>query len=65
MTCPLSGRERGSGGEDPGTSSPSPTSTQDVRMRQPITMSRLVSSNMTFLPLCIAATVMHSATEWL
>src|SRR5881227_2398755 len=32
---------------------------------QPITMSRFVSSNMTFLPLCIAATVMHSATEWL
>src|SRR6059058_5484076 len=32
---------------------------------QPITMSRLLSSNMTFRPLCIAATVMHSATEWL
>src|ERR1043166_6029926 len=32
---------------------------------QPITISRFASSNITFRPLCIAATVMHSATEWL
>src|ERR1051325_1217249 len=32
---------------------------------QPMTTSRFASSNMTFRPVCIAATVMHSATEWL
>src|SRR2546427_12933005 len=34
-----------------------------MRMFQPITMSRFESSNMTLRPLCIAATVMHNATE--
>src|SRR6266700_3101963 len=48
---------------------PSDNSSEGLRMLfplpQPITTSRLASSNMTFRPLCIAATVMHKATEWL